>query len=160
MHHSLWATPLDPVYDTIIAQLAERFKTPHFPAHVTILEGFESHASDPRFSQLSHAPFELTFERVAITDDPAVVLEADPSEAYSKIAHEACGSFGGRIPDRIHLSLVYLPQNPTPVKELIEQSFTFPLTISFKRLELWDTKGPLTAASIKEWTILSRKALG
>ena len=159
MHHSLWATPLDPVYDTVIAQLAERFKTPHFPAHVTILEGFESHASDPRFSQLSRTPFELTFERVAITDDPAVVLEADPSDAYSAIAHEARDLFEGSLPDRIHLSLVYLPKDPQAVERLIASSFTFPLTVSFKRLELWDTKGPLTAASIKEWTILSRKAL-
>ena len=159
MHHSLWATPLDPVYDTIIAQLAERFKTPHFPAHVTILEAFESEASDPRFSQLVCAPFELTFERVAITDDPAVVLEAELTEGFTAFARTAHEAFGGRIPDRIHLSLVYLPKDPEAVERLVGSSFEFPLKIAFKRLELWDTRGPLNAQSIKEWTILSRKAL-
>jgi hypothetical protein len=159
MHHALWATPLDPVYDTIIAQLAEVFKTPRFPAHVTILEGFESAENDERFASLAAAPFELVFERVVITDQQAIVLEASPSDAYASLACEAHERFAGTIPERIHLSLVYLPDDPEAVRALIERSFSFPLTIKFRRLERWDTKGSLSVQTINEWTIIARKSL-
>lgn len=154
MHHSLWVTPLDPVYDTMIAQLSERSKTPHFPAHVTALEGFDG---DERYTQLASGPFEVVFVRVGIHGE-SVVLEADDSEPLAALSTSARELFGGDAPP-IHLSLVYFSENIEEVRSAIEEALDLPLTIRFSRLELWDTKGDLTRENVREWTMISRKAL-
>ena len=153
MHHSLWATPIDPVYDTMIAQLAERCSTPHFPAHVTLLESFEG----DELARLGSGSFDIVFSRVK-THGASVVLEADASEPFDALSSSARALFGGTIPP-IHLSLVYFPKNPDEVRLAVEQALELPLTIRFSRLELWDTKGDLTPENVRSWTMIRRKAL-
>lgn len=154
VHHSIWATPAEPAYDDLIAQLAQRFDSPRFPAHVTLLEDFDSSMGD--FSAVPFEPFELVFDTVKVTDDPSIVLVASRSEPFEQQSAAVKAVFGGHVPEP-HLSLAYFPRDVQEAKQLVEASIELPITIRFSRLELWDTKDRLAARPVRDWSLIERK---
>ena len=145
MHHSIWLRPSDPFLDGFVAELTGRFDAPRFLPHVTLLKA----SSVPSIA--GFAPeVELVFERLEITDDPAIVLRAAPSAAFDELSAQAADRFGG-VTSAPHLSLIYFPVDPNEALRVCKEHLDLPLTLRFDRAELWNTIAELSQHPVERW---------
>jgi hypothetical protein len=152
---SLWLMPEDDARDQLaglITRLSERFSTPPFPPHVTLLPGIRGREDDLLAASAALAtdlrPFPVRLGGVEGRDEPfrCLFVAAMPDEPLVA-AHAAASRNFGREPDPAflpHLSLVYgtlPPETKWPLAMELESAV--PRSIEATRLHVWRTEGPV-----------------
>jgi hypothetical protein len=156
---SLWLMPTGEPRDrlaSLIVRLAERFSTPPFPPHVTLLPGIEKPSEDDVLSTsralaVALRPFPLRLLAVEGKDEPfrCLFVRAAADEPLVA-AHAAASCAFGRRPDAgflPHLSLVY-GRLPDDAKADLAAALSGLVASRFPvaRLHVWRTEGP-----VAEW---------
>jgi 2'-5' RNA ligase len=148
----------------LIARLAERFSTPPFPPHVTLLPGIGGREDDVLAVSAALAaglrPFPVRLRGVDARDEPfrCLFVPALPDEPLVA-AHAAASRRFGREPDPAflpHLSLVYgslPPETKGPLAR--ELGAAVPGSIEAARLHVWRTEGP-----VEDWREVGTFPLG
>jgi 2'-5' RNA ligase len=152
---SLWLMPEGEARDRLaglIARLSERFSTPAFPPHVTLLPGIGGREDDLIAVSAALAadlpPFPVRLRGVEGCDEHFRCLFARAvADRPLRAAHAAAARAFGREPDPAflpHLSLVYgtlPPETKWPLA--MELASAVPRSIEVARLHVWRTEGPV-----------------
>jgi hypothetical protein len=152
---SLWLMPEGDARDQLaglIARLSERFSTPPFLPHVTLLPGIRGREDDLLAASAALAadlrPFPVRLRGVEGRDEPfRCLFVAAMSDEPLVAAHAAASRGFGREPDPAflpHLSLVYGTLSPETKWPLaMELASAVPRSIAAARLHVWRTAGPV-----------------
>jgi 2'-5' RNA ligase len=130
-----------------IEQAASLLGSPAFPPHVTM-------CTEPAVTKLAAVgplrdlPLSVTFTRLGFGDDyfRGCYLEAADDARLRELQARCVAALGGEAPRNYppHLSIAYgvlNEQQRTAVARLVE----LPRTLTFDRLELWTSDGPVSS---------------
>ncbi|MFF8964225.1 2'-5' RNA ligase family protein [Streptomyces globisporus] len=167
-HLSVWLHPAkrdEPVFRAEVERLRERWGSPPFAPHLTLVGGFDAPEDGTcrRAAALAAelAPLEVEFAAVA-TEEPlhrSLILNAVPSarlDAAFGTAARICPQPAEPEPFRPHLSLAYLATTAERRAEAAASvALPLPLRARFDTLAVWRTPMP----EVREWRRVAAWAL-